>query len=240
MKDKTPILTAELMRRCDTHTINTLGIPSQALRERAARGVVQYMEVNADVFFATGNRVLVLCGSGNNGGDGFAAARFLHEGTVGKPREVSVCYCGALTAEGSPDTTKMSVECARQYDYLRSLLVPVFSPAQVAHSLDHADTVVDALFGIGLDRPITGALADLIDRVNRRRIPVLSVDIPSGVHGDTGEVMGMAIRATAIVTMQALKTGHLLYPGADFCGHISICDIGVDLTPASAHSSAIL
>ncbi len=236
MKDKTPILTAELMRRCDTHTINTLGIPSQALMERAARGVVQYMEANANVFFATGNRVLVLCGSGNNGGDGFAAARFLHEGTVGKPREVSVCYCGALTAEGSPDTTKMSVECARQYDYLRNLLVPVFSPAQVTHSLDHADTVVDALFGIGLDRPITGALADLIDRVNRRRIPVLSVDIPSGVHGDTGEVMGTAVKASATVTMQALKTGHLLYPGADFCGDIKVCDIGVDLTPASAHS----
>ncbi len=236
MKAKTPVLTADLMRRCDTHTINTLGIPSQALMERAAQGVVKYMEANANVFFASGSRVLVLCGSGNNGGDGFAAARFLHEGTVGKPREVSVCYCGALTAEGSPDTTKMSVECARQYDYLRSMLIPVFSPAQVEHSLSHADVVVDALFGIGLDRPITGVLAELINAVNGRHIPVLAVDMPSGIHSDTGAVMGTAIRATATVTMQALKVGQLLYPGADFCGDIKICDIGVDLTPAAEHT----
>lgn len=236
MYRKHPILTSDLMRRCDTHTINTHAVPSQSLMERAAQGVVTYMEEHAHLFFATGDRVLVLCGNGNNGGDGFAAARFLQEGTHGKPRRVSVCYCGKLNSDGSPDKTHMSVECARQYDYVQQVLIPVFSPAQVAHSLAHADTVVDALFGIGLCRPIEGALAALIDAVNDRHIPVLAVDIPSGIHSDTGEIMGTAIRATATVTMQVLKTGMLLYPGADQCGEIKVCDIGVDLSPAAEHS----
>ncbi len=232
---RTPILTAELMRRCDNYTINTLAVPSQVLMERAACGVVSYLEDKSSLYFATGDRVLVLCGGGNNGGDGFAVARFLHEGTYGKPRQVSICYCGRLNPDGSPDKTKMSVECARQYDYARQMLIPVFSPAQVAHSLSHADAVVDALFGIGLDRPITGVLAELINAVNGRHIPVLAVDMPSGIHSDTGAVMGTAIRATATVTMQALKVGQLLYPGADDCGEIKVCDIGVDLTPTAEH-----
>lgn len=233
IKHRTPVLTAELMRRCDTHTINTLAVPSQVLMERAARGVVTYLEDKSSLYFSAGNRVLVLCGSGNNGGDGFAVARFLHEGEHGHPRVVSVCYCGRLNPDGSPDKTHMSVECARQYDYVRKMLIPIFSPAQVGHSLDHANVVVDALFGIGLDRPISGTLADLIHTVNERHVPVLAVDMPSGIHSDTGAVMGVAIQATATVTMQALKTGQLLYPGADFCGDIHVCDIGVDLTPAA-------
>lgn len=232
---RTPILTAELMRRCDTYTINTLAVPSRVLMEQAARGVVAYLEDKSSLYFATGDRVLILCGGGNNGGDGFAVARFLHEGTYGKPRRVSVCYCGRLSPDGSPDKNHMSVECARQYDYVRQMLIPIFSPAQVAHSLSHADAVVDALFGIGLDRPISGALGELIHAVNTRHVPVLAVDMPSGIHSNTGAVMGVALRATATVTMQALKAGQLLYPGADFCGDIRVCDIGVDLTPAAEH-----
>ncbi|MBQ9779985.1 MAG: NAD(P)H-hydrate dehydratase [Clostridia bacterium] len=236
MKALTPVLSAALMRRCDDHTINTLAIPSQVLMERAARGVVEYMESRAHIFYDTGDRVLVLCGSGNNGGDGFAVARFLNEGTYGKARRVSVCYCGKIAPDGSPDKTQMSPECARQYEYLCQALVPVFSHAQVEHSLNHADTVVDAVFGIGLDRPITGDTAALINKVNERHIPVLAVDIPSGIHGDTGEIMGTAIKASATVTMQALKEGLLRSSGASLCGEIAVCDIGVDLSPAAEHT----
>lgn len=235
MKSYHSLLTAELMRNCDNHTINTLAIPSQALMERAARGVVTYMEDHTSTYFHSGNRVLVLCGSGNNGGDGFAVARFLQEGTYGSARQVSVCYVGKLNADGSPDQTKMSHECARQYDYARKALIPIFSPRHAAHSLAQADAIVDALFGIGLDRPITGEIAELILAVNQRHAPVLSVDIPSGIHSDTGAVMGTAIQATTTVTMQAFKQGLLLYPGADFAGELVLCDIGVDLSPAVNH-----
>lgn len=224
---RTPILTADLMRRCDTHTINTLGVPSQVLMERAAQKVVEHLEAHPQRFPAEG-RVLVLCGSGNNGGDGFAVARFLQEGIRGRSGSVAICYGGKLNPDGSPDKTKMSAECARQYEYACAALIPLFSPAQVGHMLSHTAVVVDALFGIGLDRLITGALADLIRDINERHLPVLAVDIPSGVHGDTGEIMGVAIQATDTVTMQALKTGLLTYPGADCCGRITVADIGVD------------
>lgn len=234
MTNKTPILTAALMRACDDYTINTLGVPSQVLMERAAAGVVSYLEAHPDLFPVGEGRVLVLCGSGNNGGDGFAVARFLQEGIHGHPRRVSVCYGGALNPDGTPDTTKMSAECARQYAYAQKALIPVFAPSQVAHSLQHADTVIDALFGIGLDRPVTGALRALIEAVNTVPAPVLAVDIPSGIHGDTGAVMGCAVSATATVTMQALKAGLLLYPGASLCGRLHICDIGVDLSPSES------
>lgn len=230
---RTPILTAEMMRQCDTHTINTVGVPSQVLMERAARKVVEHLEAHSEQFPADGN-VLVLCGSGNNGGDGFAVARFLQEGTWGKPRNVAICYGGALNADGSPDLTRMSAECARQYAYACAALIPVFAPHSSAYILSQAAVVVDALFGIGLDRPVTGTLATLIQAINDRHMPVLAVDIPSGVHGDSGEVMGVAIQATDTVTMQAWKAGLLKYPGADACGRISVADIGVDLSLAES------
>lgn len=229
---RTPILTAELMRQCDSYTINTLGVPSQVLMELAARKVAEHLEAHPQRFPAEGH-ILILCGSGNNGGDGFAVARFLQEGTWGKARAVSICYVGKLNPDGSPDKTKMSAECARQYEYACTALIPLFAPAQVGHMLSQATVVVDALFGIGLDRPITGEPAALIHAVNARNIPVLAVDVPSGVHSDTGEIMGVAIKATDTVTMQALKAGLLRYPGADCCGHIAIADIGVDLSLAT-------
>ncbi len=229
MMKRTPILTTDLMRQCDSHTINTLGVPSQVLMERAARRVAEHLETHPERFPADGS-ILVLCGGGNNGGDGFAVARFLQEGIYGKSRSVAICYGGALNPDGSPDKKKMSAECARQYEYACTALIPLFSPAQVGHMLSHAAVVVDALFGIGLDRPIEGETAALIRAVNDRGVPVLAVDIPSGVHGDTGEIMGVAIKATDTVTMQALKAGLLRYPGADYCGHIVVADIGVDLS----------
>ncbi len=229
------LLTGKLMKSCDDHTINSLAIPSQVLMERAARGVVTHMEAHASSYFADGDHVLVLCGGGNNGGDGFAVARFLHEGTYGTARRVSVCYVGKLTPDGLPDQTKMSPECARQYDYVRLLLIPIYTPSQVTHSMAHANVIVDALFGIGLDRPITGETEALIHAANERHVPVVSVDIPSGIHSDSGKILGTAIKATVTVTMQALKQGLLLYPGADFAGELVLCDIGVDLTPAHDH-----
>lgn len=230
MAYKNPVLTADLMRSCDAYTINSLGVPSQALMESAARGVVSYLVGHPELFPVekSSSSVALLCGSGNNGGDGLAAARFLSE--LGY--QVSVCYTGRLCPDGTPDTTRMSEECARQYHLLSAALVPVFAPVHMSHVLAHTDVVIDAMLGIGLDREVAGVAATLIEAVNKTKLPVLSVDIPSGIHADTGEVMGCAVRATATVTMQAIKAGLLRFPGAEYCGEISICDIGVDLTPA--------
>lgn len=226
----TPILTAAQMKACDSYTIDTLGIPSRVLMERAAHSAACFLLARPDLFPA--GPVVILCGSGNNGGDGFAMARFLTDGSCGHPRPAVVLYTGHLTEDGMPDVTRMSPECARQYALAREEWITILPAGGWREAVKDAAVVVDAVFGIGLDRPITGEMATLLTAVAESGLPVLAVDIPSGVNADTGEVMGVALPAVATVTMQALKAGILLYPGADLCGEIAVAELGIDLTPA--------
>lgn len=225
-----PILTAAQMKACDGYTIHTLGVPSRVLMERAAAKAVAFLLDRADLFPA--GPVVLLCGSGNNGGDGLAMARFLTDGSAGEKRKVTVIYAGKYTEAGDPDESRMSEECRRQYLLARTGMVTILPPAALGDALADAAVVVDAVFGIGLDRPVVGEIASLLTVVADSGVPVLAVDIPSGVNADTGAIMGVALPAVATVTMQALKAGLLLYPGADLCGEIAIADLGIDLTPA--------
>lgn len=224
-----PVLTAAQMRFCDEYTMRTYpDAPSRVLMERAARAVVSCV---CDRFPADA-AVVVLCGAGNNGGDGFAAARFLADDPN---RAVSVLYLGRLTASGLPDTDRMSVECARRY----RLAVDAGVTVRVLTSESDADAwvsglpdntlLIDAVFGIGLDRPVAGLMLYLFGLLRTKRLPTLAVDIPSGIRADTGEVMGAALPCAVTVTMQALKPGLLLYPGAELCGHVVVADIGIDV-----------
>ena len=225
-----PILTAAQMRACDDYTIQRTGIPSAVLMERAATKAALFLNQRPDLFPA--GHVLLLCGSGNNGGDGFAMARFLTDGSCGAPRGVTVLYTGKRTAEGAPDETRMSPECARQYRLAREEWITVLPASRWSEAIKEAAVIVDAIFGIGLDRPIEGEIASLLTVVAESELPVLAVDIPSGVNADTGKIMGIALPATATVTMQSLKAGLMCYPGTDLCGEISVADLGIDLTPA--------
>lgn len=227
----TPILTAAQMKACDRYTIDVLGVPSRVLMERAAAKAVEILLARADLFPA--GPVVVLCGGGNNGGDGLAMARFLTDGSTGEKRKVTVIYTGRYTEEGTPDESRMSEECRRQYILARAGMVTILPPAALGEVLADAAVVVDAVFGIGLDRPVAGEIAAVLTAVDESGLPVLAVDIPSGVNADTGAVMGVALPAMATVTMQTLKAGLLLYPGADLCGEIAVADLGIDLTPAS-------
>ena len=222
------ILTAAQMKLCDGYTIDTVGIPSQVLMERAARMASLFLNQRNDLFPA--GKALLLCGSGNNGGDGFAMARFLSDGSCGEPRPVTVVYTGAVTEESLPDVTRMSPECARQYGLAREAWITVLPVSGWREAARGAAVIVDAVFGIGLDRPVTGEIASLLGAAAETGLPVLAVDIPSGVNADTGEVMGVTLPATATVTMQALKAGLLLYPGADLCGEICVAELGIDLS----------
>lgn len=228
----TPILTAAQMKACDSYTINALGIPSRSLMERAAREAVAFLLRRRDLYPA--GRVLLLCGSGNNGGDGFAMARFLSDGSMGETRETVILYGGRLNPLGRPDESRMSEECERQYRLAIEAGIPIRLACDATAELAHAAVAVDAVFGIGLDRPITGELASLLSLVADSHLPVLAVDIPSGIHADTGAVMGVALPARATVTMQALKAGLLRYPGADLCGEIAVADPGISLAPIDA------
>ena len=227
----TSILTAAQMRVCDEHTIHDLGIPSQILMERAARTVARYLLGHPSDF--PDGTVLVLCGNGNNGGDGFAAARFLADGSMGERRAVVTGYAGSLTTSGLPDEAKMSVECARQYRLAADAGVPVVTGDAIFSGFTQASVIVDAVFGIGISRPVEGFIARLLDAAAQSALPVLAVDIPSGLCADTGRIMGTVLPARDTVTMQALKAGLLLGEGANVCGRIAVCDIGIDISTAN-------
>lgn len=217
-----PILSAAQMRLCDQYTIEC-GTPSRKLMERAARAAITVMKRELPLDFKS--HVLVLCGSGNNGGDGFAMARFLWD----EGYHTTVCYGGACQ-NGLPDIDRMSTECARQYDLWQA---SGGTTTDVLAPLSANTIVVDALLGIGLDRPVTGKLADWIEAINASGLPVLAIDIPSGICADTGRVLGCAIRADVTATMAYPKTGLLLYPGAAHAGKLHTCDIGIGLDALS-------
>jgi len=207
----TNILTAAQMKQADEEKINR-GTPSRVLMERAAMGALKLLESE----FPT-NHVLFLCGNGNNGGDGFAMARFFAE----KGGNATVCYTGEWK-DGEPDAEKMSVECARQFS-----LLPKPLPLCDTPDFQGVSAVVDAMFGIGLFRPITGKNAELIQALNDAKLPVLAIDIPSGINADTGAVCGIAVQATHTVAISDYKFGHYLYPGTELCGILHCERIGV-------------
>lgn len=155
--------------------------------------------------------ILVLCGPGNNGGDGFVAAEELHR--AGWPVRV------ALLGEVS----RLKGDALRAATAWTGPPVEPLSP----DSLGDAGLVIDALFGAGLARPLEGVAAEIIERINERRVPCLAVDLPSGIDGDTGQILGHTPQAQATVTFFRRKPGHLLYPGRAFAGELVVADIGI-------------
>lgn len=154
--------------------------------------------------------VLVLCGPGNNGGDGFVAARHLRD--AGWPVRLGLL--------GSPEL--LSGDAARQAALWSGTIQPVSIDL-----LDGAALVIDAMFGAGLSRPITGLAALVLQAIIERRIPVCAVDVPSGVDGATGQVRGIAASAEITITFFRKKPGHVLMPGRRLCGEVILADIGI-------------
>jgi hydroxyethylthiazole kinase-like uncharacterized protein yjeF len=181
------------------------GTTEMDLMERAGRAVA-----DAAARRPLGTRILVLCGAGNNGGDGFVAARILAE--RGYPTRVALL--------GEQETLRGSAATAAQR-WNR----PV-EAAQGA-SLEGAGLVIDALIGAGLSRDVDGATKALIERVNASGVPVLAVDLPSGIDGASGQVRGGAIQAAETVTFFRRKPGHVLLPGRLHCGSTRLADIGI-------------
>ncbi len=159
---------------------------------------------------SAGGRVVVLAGPGNNGGDGFVAARLLVE----RGYAVSVLLAGTL------DKLKGDAAAAA-----KAWTGPV--AAAKPEGLAGADIIIDALFGAGLDRPVSGSAQVIIEAVNTQTAPVIAVDLPSGINGTTGAVMGTAMKAEQTVTFFRKKPGHLLMPGRAYCGKVSVAPIGI-------------
>ncbi len=200
------VLTPVEMARADQMTI-AAGTGGLELMERAGLAVAEGVRR----LLPTGMRVTVMTGPGNNGGDGFIAARLLAEAGY----HVSVgLHTGRDRLKGDA-----AFAAASWTGFSKGL-----SPSVT----EEADLIVDALFGAGLDRPLEGIAAQTIDAVNRSPVPVVAVDLPSGINGRDGRVMGTAIRAHETVTFFRQKPGHLLFPGRLHCGVVTVADIGID------------
>lgn len=221
------IVTAGEMRELDRVTIQEMGIPGCVLMENAGRGVVRVL-LRAFPNWKD-RRVAVLCGRGNNGGDGFVVARYLMDrgGKVdlflaGRPEEVSGDARFAMEAflRAGGKMTVVGVEGG-------------LSPQEIP--IDSSGLLVDALLGTGLRAEVRDPLAGIIRQVNRSHIPVLAVDIPSGLCSDTGLPLGVAVEARVTVSFGLPKLGHFLYPGRALCGDLYVVDIGIPTRALQAH-----
>jgi len=202
--DSVELLTVAEMTRADALTI-ARGTSGITLMENAGRAVAEAIAAR----FPQGP-VSVLCGPGNNGGDGFVVARLLAE--QGWP--VTLFLLGPRDA--------LKGDAALAADRWPGAVHPL--TAEVGRD---ASLIVDAIFGAGLSRDVEGVTVELIKRVNEERVPVVSVDVPSGIDGDSGRVRGVAFQATLTVTFFRAKPGHVLLPGRLYTGELKVADIGI-------------
>ena len=211
------VATVSQMRDMDRTAIEHYGIAEELLMENAGQAAC---EVLNGMMRVAGKRVLIFCGSGNNGGDGLVLARKLHSLAA----EVKVYLLG--------DPARFNEAARLNLDIVRRLpldMQQLTASADLSEGLARCDIVVDAIFGTGLSREVGGLQRQVIELINASGKPVLSLDIPSGVAGDTGQILGTAIRATATVTFGLPKIGNLLYPGFALGGRLHVSHISFPL-----------
>jgi hydroxyethylthiazole kinase-like uncharacterized protein yjeF len=209
------LVTSSQMRNIDKKTIEGVGIPGLELMERAGKGVAEVAkEMLAEV---KNKKVAIFCGRGNNGGDGFVVGRYLSQWGA------DVKFFLSIKKEELKGDAKTNLEKALS---LSLPVVEVLNEKEIPPHIE-AHLIVDALFGTGFDGEIAGYIKEIVERINSSGIPVLSVDIPSGLHADTGEFTGVCVKANRTVTMALPKIGHFFFPGKDVSGKVSVVDIGV-------------
>lgn len=226
------LVTGAQMKEIDSYAINTIGIPSMVLMERAALAVAEEIICAREKEHAvqsrqtaervqTGrsrrtklkDRVLVLCGTGNNGADGAAVARILHL----RGFRVTLLTVG--------DAGRRTEEMSRQLNIADNLGIPIMEFSDFIPGT--YEVAVDALFGVGLKRELEGEFREAVEMFENLQTEfTAAVDIPSGIHSDTGQVMGIAVNADLTITFGFEKLGTVLYPGKGFCGRVLVADIG--------------
>ncbi len=220
------LLTAREMAELDRKTITQIGIPGTVLMENASRGAAAFfLEAAPDLI---GRRICVVAGSGNNAGDGFVLARIFH--SLGARVEV-LCL-------SSPQ--KLTGDALINFNILVKIGIKAHiwdesGDFQAQFQLvEQCGAVIDAIFGTGLNSEVKGHYRQIIDRINELPVPVLAVDVPSGLDSSTGRVMGSAIKATATATFGFLKIGLVVEPGSELAGKIRVVDIGIPFDLAVA------
>lgn len=207
------VSTVAQMRNLDKSATEVFDISQNLLMENA--GQAAYFVILSE-FGIEDKRFVVFCGSGNNGGDGFVVARKIHS----NGGEVKIFLLG--------DETKFTDAAKKNFQIVSKMPIEV-SKVNTIESIEaevlNSDAVVDAILGTGLDREVSGIYRDAIQLINKSKKKVFSIDIPSGINGDTGEVMGTAVKADYTITFGLPKIGNMLYPGYDHCGKLYISHI---------------
>lgn len=210
------VYTAEQVRAMDRHAIERLGIPGYTLMTRAGEAALDLL---ADSW-PRARRVLVLCGGGNNGGDGYVLGRLAKEAGL------------MVSVAAATDPSRLAGDAARAFAHFEAAggcTTPLDDAA-----IERCDVIVDALLGTGLDRVVSGTCAEWITVINAAGKPVFAIDLPSGLHADTGAVMGVAVRAARTLTFVGLKSGLYLGAGPDHAGAVAFSGLGVPPSAATA------
>ena len=212
-------VTVRQIQKLDEIAIKRYGVPSLALMENAGRSVAE--EVIKAVKKNKRPKICVICGLGNNAGDGFVIARHL----INKGTKVSIHLIG----KGS----RLKTDAAVNYRILKKLKYPIYESAvkrtRLFKDIQKADAVVDAIFGVGLNRDVKDPFKSVIDAINQRAKKVVSVDTPSGLDGTSGKIYSVCVKADKTVTFTFLKKGFLINQGPAHTGKMIVVDIGIPL-----------
>jgi len=210
------LMTPAQMRDLDEEAINKYNIPSILLMEHAAYNV--FMDIKARY---SNHTIIIVCGPGNNGGDGFALARQIKTWSDNKVKILMLSRPSGLSEDGMVYYNickKLNIE----------IIQIVSENLELAYkAIRSAEVIVDALFGTGLSRKVEGLYAEIIDQINKSSAYTISIDIPSGIDGDTGKVKGIGVQADKTITFALPKIGLYVYPAIDYTGEIKIVDIGI-------------
>ena len=209
------VITAEAMQEADRRTISGLGVPGLTLMENAGAGCTGVIQSRYGT--APCRKAIIVAGKGNNGGDGYVIARLLAE----QGWQVMVLILASRGAIGGDACTNLELLPSGSLHFCPDGIAPF------AGDLAEATVIVDALFGTGLAKEVTGPFAEAIDLINAAGRPVVAVDIPSGIHGTSGRLLGTAVRADLTVTFACAKAGQVLYPGAEYVGELRVVEIGI-------------
>jgi len=214
------IVTASEIREMDRLSIERIGIPGIVLMENAAQGAVRMFFEHFNP--APGSQVVIICGKGNNGGDGFAVARRLSQAGL-KPVVILLARSSQIKGDALAN-----LDIIKRMGGIEVIEAPAASEfAGCRHYIEKCTCLIDAIFGTGLNSDVEGISREAIEAVNSSGRQVMSIDIPSGLNSDNGRIMGAAVRADLTVTFGFPKLGQLIFPGAGLVGRLACVDIGI-------------
>jgi NAD(P)H-hydrate epimerase len=220
------VVTPVQMRKIDQRAIDEFGIPGIVLMENAALRVVE--KLYSLYSLKKRDRVVVLAGGGNNGGDGIAVARHLYFDGV-QAEVILLAQQDRITGDAG-----INLDIAKKAGIPVNCILDNSDIPLAEQRICQASLIIDAIFGTGLSKPVEGVLARIIEIVNSMEVPVIAVDIPSGISGENGHIMGTAVKAWDTVTFGYPKRGHLLYPGREYAGRLHVAKIGLPSDSAEA------